>query len=48
MDKEFARVFYDGMPWCRCRKAYISKRIAIDGLGRGFNADNKIRMQSPL
>ncbi|MDR0925733.1 MAG: hypothetical protein LBN31_15430 [Hungatella sp.] len=31
MAKEFARAFYDGMPWRRCRKAYIAKRIAIDG-----------------
>ncbi len=31
MAKEFARAFYDGMPWRRCRKAYISNRITIDG-----------------
>ena len=31
MAKEFARSFYDGMPWRKCRKAYIAERIAIDG-----------------
>lgn len=31
MAKEFARAFYDGMPWRRCRKAYIKIRISVDG-----------------
>ena len=31
MAKEFAKAFYNSGPWKKCRKAYISKRIDIDG-----------------
>lgn len=31
MAKEFARAFYDGMPWRRSRKSYIAIRVSIDG-----------------
>lgn len=29
--KEFAKKFYTSKAWRKCRKAYISKRIMIDG-----------------
>lgn len=31
MAKEFARAFYDSKQWRKSRKAYIAKRISIDG-----------------
>lgn len=31
MAKEFAREFYDSGQWRKCRKAFISERISIDG-----------------
>lgn len=31
MAKEFARAFYDSMTWKKCRKSFISERVAIDG-----------------
>ena len=29
--KDFAKGFYNGVAWIRCRDAFISKRRAIDG-----------------
>lgn len=31
MAKEFARAFYDSGQWRKCRKAFISERVSIDG-----------------
>ena len=31
MAKEFARAFYNSKRWKDCRRAYIAKRISIDG-----------------
>ena len=31
MAKEFAKAFYNSKRWKDCRRAYIAKRIAIDG-----------------
>ena len=31
MAKEWAKSFYNSAQWKRCRDAYISKRLAIDG-----------------
>ena len=31
MAKEFAKAFYNSPAWRKCRKAYIDKRILIDG-----------------
>lgn len=31
MAKEFAKAFYKSKAWRRCRKAYIDKRVMIDG-----------------
>lgn len=31
MAKEFARAFYNGQKWIRCKESYISKRRLIDG-----------------
>ncbi len=31
MAKEFAKAFYEGRPWKRCRMSYIKKRRLIDG-----------------
>jgi 5-methylcytosine-specific restriction protein A len=31
MARKFSRSFYDSPAWRKCRKAFISKRISIDG-----------------
>lgn len=31
MAKEWAKAFYNSKRWIKCKEAYISKRIAIDG-----------------
>lgn len=31
MAKEFAKAFYEGKQWKRCRKSYVEKRRLIDG-----------------
>jgi len=31
MAKEYAKKFYNGKQWKKCRAGYISKRITIDG-----------------
>ena len=31
MAKEWAKSFYNGQKWKRCRNAFINERIGIDG-----------------